>query len=150
MSKSKLKSQSVNTKLSKKQVEEKTRGGNCQQYPAFSFLYLTTNKRYTFDYFGKSKQEKLRVRAELHDRLETISQKSWRDWISDAKGVGFETLNFDILHVAPKGISLTPDENIYVFRFDKQDKRIIGFRKDECPILYIFAYDFDHSAYPHS
>lgn len=47
MSKIKIKPQEVKTKLSKRNIEEKSRGGNCQQYPAFSFLHLTNNKKYT-------------------------------------------------------------------------------------------------------
>ena len=45
------------------------------------------------------------------------------------------------------------DEKIYIFRFktadNKNNGRILGFKKDRCPIYYIIGFDFDFSAYDH-
>lgn len=135
---------------SETKIVSKHRGGDCEQYPVFSFQYLTTSKHYNFNYFSDHERKNMEsTKVDLYNRLEEISQISWQDWLLQRRYTGLEKISFSRLHFGAKNIKLAPDESIYVFRFDHQDKRILGFRKDKCPIYYIIGYDFDHSAYDH-
>lgn len=122
------------------------RGSDCDQFPTFSFLHLTTNKRHNFNYLTEQIHQ---TKAILYDRLEEISQHDWKYWLSQPKKTGLEVLPYDRMRFSPKSIQLANDENIYVFRFYQNQYRILGIRKEKCPVFYIIAYDFDHSAYDH-
>lgn len=131
-------------------IDSNKRGFDCEQYPVFSFQHLTTNNHYNFEYFSSHDKKSMELaKSELYNKLEEISKTSWKDWIIQNKKLGAEKLTFSRIHFSGQGIKLAPDEPMYIFRFDHQSKRIIGFRKDKCPIYYIIGYDFDHSAYNH-
>ena len=130
----------------------KSIGESCEQYPTFSFLHLTTNKKHNFSYFGASQRSDLqKTQKNCLDRLIEISTQNWRSWLNSGKYIGCEPLDYSIVKFEACGISLPSDENIYVFRFrlynNKDDGRILGFRKGKCPIYYIIGFDFDFSAY---
>jgi len=148
-----LKEQKSKVKISR-DIATKSVGESCEQYPTFSFLHLTTNKKHNFSYFGTSQKTDLqKTQKNCLDRLIEISNKDWRSWLNLGKYIGCEPLDYSIMHFQAHGISLASDENIYVFRFklynNKDDGRILGFRKGKCPIYYIIGFDFDFSAYDH-
>ena len=86
-------------------------------------------------------------------RLIEISKKTWKEWLQESKKVGCETLDYSRININPTGINLVNDEKIYIFRFktadNKDNGRILGFKKDKCPIYYIIGFDFNLSAYDH-
>lgn len=115
----------------------------CDQFPAISYRYITTNKRYRID----NKDGKLAYI--LHNRLIEIMQNDWKYWHTQNKKRGLETINYSEINFSPCNYTLTGDEKIIVFRFDGDDKRILGFKKNNCPILYIIGFDLNYSAYNH-
>ena len=117
----------------------------CDQYPAISYRYMTTNKQYSL----KDKCEPIALAHALHKRLLEITQKSWLFWSQQDKNYGFETLEFSRIKIKPSGYELTGDEKIFIFRFNSSNCRILGFRKDSCPTLYILGFDLKFSAYNH-
>lgn len=117
----------------------------CDQYPAISYRYMTTNKQYSL----KDKCEPIMLAHILHKRLLEITQKPWIYWSQQDKGYGFETLEYSRININPSGCELTGDEKIIIFRFDSSRCRILGFRKDSCPTLYIIGFDLNFSAYNH-
>lgn len=143
----KLKQQRDSVKINRLNILEK-RGGACEQHPAFSYQHLTTNKEYNFEYF-KDKNERMRAQSAAIKRLEEISENEWKYWNTQSKNVGLESIEYSGIYIIPKGIVLSPDPKIYVFRFCSQEYRILGFRKESCPILFIIGYDFAHNAYNH-
>jgi len=127
-----------------------TENKGCPGCPAFSFQYLTTSKQYNLEYF-KDKREKNEARGALIDRLIEISNIEWQTLHGLGKQNGVEVLRANLVDLKPKpsGYDLGKDENIIVMRFKKQDYRILGIRPSACATLYIFAFDFNFSAYNH-
>ena len=142
-------------KIKKKSTENKLhktkRGGDCPKTPAFSFSYLTKNKKYNFDFFS-DKSDKGTVLENLYYRLIEICNHNWLRLIQMPKEQGIETLSADQICFEPANKKLMPDEKVIILRmkgYAKQDARIIGIREDGCPILHIIGFDFDFSAYKH-
>lgn len=80
-----LKKQESKVKLSREN-SDKSRGGNCEQLPTFSFVHLTNNKIYNFSYFRSSQEkERIEAKSKLYDRLEEISSKEWSHWLMRRK-----------------------------------------------------------------
>ena len=125
----------------------------CKQWPTFSLLYMTTNNNYNFNYFKASQQsERINVTANVFKKLFDISCQDWKYWYGLDKYNGIETIPFNRVFVSPQGITLTDDEKVIVFRFkgsNTKEYRILGFRRNSCPTLHIFAFDFDFTAYKH-
>ncbi|MCC8112081.1 MAG: hypothetical protein LIO74_11010 [Ruminococcus sp.] len=125
----------------------------CPKYSSFSFVYLIKNKNYNFDSFLKSKEEKVNAQAELAKRLIQISQDPWEFWHNRRReSGGLELIPYDQIHFSPKGLNLTPDEKLIVFRFASGKYRIIGTKGNfcsTCATYYIIGFDFDYSAYDH-
>ena len=149
----KLKNQTRKVKING-DVAIKSVGESCAQYPTFSFFHLTTNKTYNFDFFGNNqKNESSKTHQNCLSRLIEISKKTWKEWLQESKKFGCETLDYSRININPMGINLVNDEKIYIFRFktadNKDNGRILGFKKDKCPIYYIIGFDFNLSAYDH-
>lgn len=135
------------TKISSESI--KSRGGRCDQYPAISFRYLTTNNKYNFEYFKDDKEQE-NMLVSLSKRVADITAQTYEYWLGMRKYHGCELLDFwQFKTMKPYGIDLSSDDKVYVFRFGKQEYRICGVRFDKCPTLYIMGMDFDHSAYNH-
>lgn len=151
MSNKHLKSQEKNVKISKPMLQ-KRRGADCDQTPAFSFKYLTTNNKHNFDYFTKSmRRDMLDAKHFLMEKLLEITQGTWLQSSGMRKLTGFETMPKNEVEFSPNQYELTSDAKYTIFHFGigRRDHRIIGFRIDSCPIYYIAGYDFDFSAYDH-
>lgn len=151
MSKKRLRGPSKNVKLDK---DFSKRGSVCKQTPKFSLGYLTSNSRYNFSYCDKEGESKGHLMASaIIRRLDEISKKTWQYWGALDKKSGYEKLDYSRLDFSAS-VKLTPDENVYVFRFkyknpDSKDGRILGIREDACPVFEIIGFDFDYSAYNH-
>jgi hypothetical protein len=129
----------------------RARGGDCPQVPAFSFAYLTANKRYALDGVSDASARR-ELAANIVDRLCEICQRDWKHWYSLPKERGIESLPMHRINFSPSAAAPTPDKKILVFRVKGHagsDARILGMREDGCPILFIIGFDFDHSAYDH-
>ena len=127
-------------------------GGDCDQYPTFSFRHLTANSKYNFGYFNASQSAKMKeAKHSLYDRIEALTRQEWKYWGSLGKANGYETIEFSRLKLAPIDLKITKDNKIYIFRFEigKKSARIIGYKKGSCPIIHVIGYDFDFSAYDH-
>lgn len=68
-----------------------------------------------------------------------------RNHINGLESIPLSRLNFD----ADKELTLSKDEKFLSIRFGQQDRRIIGIKRNGCPILHIIGIDFDFSAYQH-
>lgn len=138
--------------LSKANNARITIGGDCEQFPTFSFRYLTTNSKFNFGYFRPAQARDMReAKYNLYDRIEEICRKDWRYWGSLNKRSGFETLDYSRLKFSPTELEISKDEKVFIFRFNihDNDARIIGIRVGKCPIFHVIGYDLDHSAYDH-
>lgn len=122
---------------------------------AFSFGCITTNKKYNFDYFGKKdRNNKWKAYSQLYDKILKLSEKNWSELLDAPKKslLGFECIPYgQIKFDTPKAtyLNLSKDTNIYVFRFGSGDFRLLGIKRDGCPILHIIGFDFDFSSYDH-
>lgn len=143
-SKTRIKQQKENKVYSQNKVQN-TR----DNYIAFSWQYLTKNKKYTFDYFANNMRNEMDARRALSSFLIYLSSLKVRDILSrkkDDKG-GFERIDTNSLSFSPSNNYFGDDTEVTVFRFCNQKYRLIGFLRSS--ILYIIGYDFDYSAYNH-
>lgn len=113
---------------------------------AFSFRYLTSDKKYNFEKLDKGKKREWC--AALFDRMTVISSDSWISWKNKGKETGYETIPADRIAFAPQGRIVSPDEKVVIFRFNNSG-RIIGVKESNNPVLYIIGFDIDFSAYDH-
>lgn len=119
-----------------------------EQYPLISFRYMTTNKVYNQEHYKKDKSKTKEMLSELADRVIEISKQSYRYWNSLDKKSGSETIDYRRLNFkAPDELGLKEIDKVMVFRFNKQDNRLIGYKKDA--ILYVIGLDLDFTAYNH-
>lgn len=121
---------------------------------AFSFNCITTNKRYNFEYFKKDRHNKWKTLSQLYDKILILSGKTWREILDSSKKnlLGFECLPYERIRFntpEEKYLNLSKDTNIYIFQFGSGDFRLLGAKRDGCPILHIIGFDFDFSAYDH-
>ena len=129
---------------------------NIQQYPWYSFQYMTKNKTHSLKYLDSLEcTEREKTLKNLFLKLEELSGSSWLYWLQQPKKTGAETIRYDeIDFLADSDANLTRDTPIYIFRFDtyrgNKCGRILGFKKSPCSVLYILGYDFDFSAYKHN
>lgn len=114
-----------------------------------SFKYLTSNSDHNFSYFKKNKNECIKSKAALYDRIEEITKESWMYWYNQSKFTGIETLPVKSITFKPSGYEFSDGDKVIVFRFNGNDGRIIGFKIDSSPFYYVIGFDFDHSAYDH-
>lgn len=115
----------------------------------FSLEHMTTNTKYTFDYFGKSIRDELAARQALSALLRELSCKTWMEvaQLDKTTQCGFETIPAMQINFKPSRYEFSPDEKVWVFRFGKQRYRLIGIQ--DSGTLYIIGYDLNFSAYNH-
>lgn len=143
-----LKRPSTKNKVSKSTT---SKGGKSPQYPAFSFVFLTTNNSYTFDYFNKDNDKRIAI-ENVYKRLVEIGKDTWLDWYTKGKQQGLETIPAHQIKISPSGRTITQDEKVIVFRvknYTGEDARILGIKEDGSPILHIIGFDFNYSVYNH-
>ena len=138
MSKS-VKKNSKSIKVKKNSATERV----CKQDVSFSFTFMTTNNRFNF----KACDEK--IKALLIDRLEEISKHEFAYWMGKDKKHGLEMLPAEIIRFSPNNLQLTSDDKVIVFRFGREQYRIICFKLGNCPILHIIGFDLKFNAYKH-
>ncbi len=132
----------------------KSSPGCCsEQYPWISLRYMTSNKKYSIEFFSHQ-NEKNKTLEKLYKKFEELSSVSWRLWMEEPKARGMETIYYHQLNFSPNSdLEITKDEKIYVFRFDTYQGtgkgRIIGYKKSPCAVFHVIGYDFDFSAYKH-
>jgi hypothetical protein len=138
-------------KIKKSAIEEQKIKAACPEHVVFCFRYITHNNSYNFKYFKSSQQrEKERTICNLYSKLEEVSRMSWRDFQSLPKEVGMETIPINRLKFEQhQDLIVTEDQKYISIRFESQNKRIIGIKASNCPIMHIIGYDFDYSAYDH-
>jgi uncharacterized protein YuzE len=147
---SKLKSQATTAKIKKTVLEQIKRGANCEQFPAFSFQHMTTNQKYNFDYFSKKmSHDEQKAKSALINKLIEISSNTWLDISGQGKKMGFETIPQSEINFSPENYTMSKDSKYFIFQFNNHNMRIIGIKKDSCPIYYIIGFDFNFSAYNH-
>ena len=125
----------------------------CEQFPAFSFRYLTSNSTYSLACLNKGRDRET-VLEGIHQKLCELSSASWLHWSQQRKNVGLEMVAYQGLRLKTKeGVFLEKDTPIYVFRFNthlgNKKGRILGYRDGSCAVMYIIGYDIDFSAYEH-
>lgn len=119
------------------------------QYPSFSFRYLTTNRRYNFSAVPPDGDHDSTYDA-LFLRLVEISSESWTYWGQLRKEMGYETIPYGQIRFQASGLPfISNDSKIIVFRFNGGSMRILGYKKAPCATLQIIGFDFDYSAYDH-
>lgn len=142
-----LKKQKSRSKITKEVVAK--RGSECEQYPAFSFRFLTKNKKFNYEYFSEGK-DKEKMLSHLSQKIIELTQNPYTHWNNLAKQTGIEMLYYwQMDHVIPSGLEMTKDDKVWVFRFCSQDYRILGVRLESCPTMYIIGFDFNYKAYSH-
>jgi len=138
--------------ISKTTYGQSLMGGDCDQYPTFSFRHLTTHSDYNLNYYSSNQVREMQTaKQNLYDRMEELCKNNWLYWMTLGKQRGLETLEYSRLKFGPHELELLKDEKVFIFRFKAQndDARIIGYRKGKCPILHVIGYDFNFSAYDH-
>ena len=123
---------------------------------SFNFRYLTDNKNYNFDYFGKKELRKCsEAYSQLYSKLKVLSENDMRCWKQAGKVSVYELIPFNEFSEQFQSILsnvdiVGKDSKIAVFRFGQNDYRIIAKEGiNQRDILYIIGFDFDYSAYNH-
>lgn len=117
--------------------------------------YLTTNKNFNFESFGKNFRTKAIAFEQLTEFLRRLTAKTLLQIspLSKTDDCGFETLAFAQIKFKPDGITLGKDTKIHIFRFGSNgtggDYRLLGFFETGQAILNIIGFDFNYSAYEH-
>lgn len=139
-------------KISPSRLTEET-CKNTDSRLVLTFSHVTTNDSYNFNFFRKSLREELKARHELDSLIHNISDCSWKKLIQRQKYNlgGFETLSwYQFKKISIQGKTMTPDSDVYVFRFNGGNYRMCGIKDDSCRhVLHVICYDFDHSLYNH-
>ena len=123
------------------------------QYPGFSFRYMTANNNYNLNYF-RDEHDKLITCEGLINKLTEFSKQPWMYWAQQRKMLGIEQMEYSrVRFKASDDARLNDDTKVYVIRFDSfrgsGEGRIIGFKESPCAILNIIGFDFDFSSYNH-
>lgn len=134
-------------KINKNHINEIKRETECPAHPVFCFKSITLNKNYNFEYFKKNNSERNKAAFFLIDKLQELSEKSWEELLSLPKEIGYETLPISRMNY---NFNLGKDEKIISIRFGNGDAyRILGVKRDKCPIFDVLGFDFDFSSYNH-
>ena len=140
----------------KKSPDNKNWGCISDQYPYFSFRYMTQNSDYSLKYLDNlDKNNREKTLRCLYEKFEELSKKSWLDWHEKRKSIGLDTISIDQLNFSANSDSnFTKETKAYVFQFEtyqgNHKGRIIGVKLSPCSVLHIIGYDFNFSAYKHS
>lgn len=117
-----------------------------------SLRYLTTNKNFNFDFFGKNFRDKATAFEQFAEFLKQLTAKIMLEisTLSKLDVCGFETITFAQIKFNPDIIVLGKDTKIHVFRFGTGNNyRMLGFFEREQAVLNIIGFDFNFSAYSH-
>lgn len=147
---SKLKSARQEGKLKKQDVVEVC--FNKSMHLGFSLEKLTDNSDYNFDYFKDRARDELFARKELDKLLCEISSNSWIELGRRNKKQfgGYEKIPYDECAAGIfKKTDITPDVNVWSFRFGAGEYRMLAYKLQGCNILCILGFDFHHNAYNH-
>lgn len=140
-------------KIKEKNIASNAIELNCPNHPVFCFKYITTNSRYNYGYFGKKQRvEKLNCIESLFSKIEEWTNGSWKEMFAKPKQTGIETIVYGDITFESKvcnNFSLAKDTKIIIMRYNSSNQRILGVKRDKCPIFHIIGYDFDFSAYNH-
>lgn len=128
----------------------------CKSHPVFCFRYLTTNNDY--DFTKMTTEQK----CALLMRLKELSSYSWTELMNLPKEQGLETIKYERLNFSipnnriaienngnAEEIVIKKTDKIFVFRFNNEECRMLGYKRKSCAILHIIGFDLDHSAYNH-
>ena len=141
---------SIKNKHNTDKIIIKSSTGTAPEEIGFSFKHLTTNSDYNFSYFSKSKNECLKSKASLYDRIEEITKSPWIHWHNLSKfNGGIETLPASSIKFRPDKYVFSDGDKVIVFRFNSDKCRIIGFKTESSSNYYVIGFDFDYSAYNH-
>lgn len=149
--------QNIKLKNNKPKLDQDKKGElKCysEQYPWFSFRFLTTNNRYSLKYLENlGEHEKLHTLNGLLNKLKSMSENPWSYWLGLRKQTGIETISYERLNFKLSNKKLSKETSIYIIHFDTYQGngkgRIIGFKDSPCSVMHIIGYDFDFSAYKH-
>lgn len=122
---------------------------NLDDYPSFSFEYLTNQSKFNFEYFKHDKTACEKAQAALIEKILLLSTFKWKELDNFSKKIGFELLPKNEVKVKLNHINKEVPEQFMVFRFFKEKYRIIGFKESNNPIYFIVGFDFDYEAYNH-
>lgn len=117
-----------------------------------SLRYLTTNKNFNFDFFGKNFREKASAFEKCAEFLRQLTAKTMLEisTLSKLDVCGFETIPFAQIKFNPDAVVLGKDTKIHVFCFDTGNNyRMLGFLEREQAVLNIIGFDFNFSTYSH-
>lgn len=127
----------------------------CDLNITLSFEY-SVNSRYSIEYITKKSKEKCNsIIFALFQKLEELSKLTIKDLQNRPRESGYEMiplseLNFEIDNDIKQDLELSNDSKVIVFRFNKQDCRLITAKSPKCKnLLYVLAYDWNFSAYNH-
>lgn len=82
--------------------------------------------------------------------MQELSNQTWRYWGQLGKSqVGYETLPFSNIKFTPNINTAESIQKVIIFRFFKDNYRIIGVKEDDNHVFYVIGFDFDHSVYDH-
>ena len=114
--------------------------------------YLTANKTFNFEFFGKNFREKVTAFEQFTEFLRRLTSKTplQISMLSKTDDCGFETMTFAQIKFSPRNVVLGNDTKIHVFRFGIGDGyRLLGFFETGQAIFNIIGFDFNYSAYEH-
>ena len=117
-----------------------------------SLRYLTPNKNFNFDFFGKNFRDKATAFEKSIEFLQHLTSKTMLEisTLSKFDVCGFETIPFAQIKFNPDVVILGKDAKIHVFRFGTGGNyRMLGFFEGEQALLNIIGFDFNFSAYSH-
>lgn len=118
---------------------------------SFSFAWLTTQKKYLFERFGrKQARDELDARHAFDELVRLLSKSTWKavfakrkEELGGTEQIPYSELNFRAEAKLPK------DTDILSFRFGSGSYRALGIKMPNDDRLYIVGFDFDFSAYKH-
>jgi hypothetical protein len=122
-----------------------------EEFPAFSFQHLTTNKGYNFDYFSSANDAK-DASYSLISKLIESSRHRITELLSWDKKRGFETIPYSRIRrkLSFNELEISDDSKLHVLRFGGQEYRAICFKQPNAlGVFHIVMLDFSHSAYDH-
>lgn len=123
---------------------------------SFSFTYLTRNGNYTLEHYCKNKNNKGKTAISLYEKLAFLSNHTWEDVEAKPNTFKYERIEYNKLNFSANekveeknSIEFSRDTKVCVFRFNNQNGRIIGVKREGCPTLHVIGLDLDFSAYNH-
>lgn len=150
-----IKSNDDNNKIKGKTKTESI-GCSSEQYPWFSFRYMTQNSEYSFKFLDSlDTDNREKILKGLCTKLEELSKQPWLYWQGMKKSAGLETIRLDQLNFSANDDgNFTKETKVFVFQFESyqgsHSGRILGVKLSPCSVLHIIGFDFNFSAYKHN